>query len=113
MANFNLLIEEYRIVTEKQKLRRNSRDDYGLGPQFYFSCGKHVDGVWTSVYVKPHPQIEGKIKQECCDSRIGSLRLNRNLNGNVRLEYLDILMISSGVIDTDVTNIPEDIQSLI
>ena len=56
---FGDIFEDYRVLTEKDKVRQNTSDDYGLGDGWYFCTliwrqkGKHsCQGYHDCVYVK-------------------------------------------------------------
>lgn len=79
---FNELIAEYTTRSENQKVRRNSFDDYGLGPQFIFIGGTHLEDAqgkprWHVVYARLTPAALALLNPQMFAGRVESLEFHR------------------------------------
>ena len=52
------IIHNMVVVSERDKVRIQSRDDFDLGPGWVFAGGKMVDGEWFSCWA----QIEAPVR---------------------------------------------------
>ena len=75
------LFEDYKVLREKDKVRHNTADDYGLGGNWYFLGGRWVSGEWIVAYVKPREELLVSWKSHMCDGRIGSCSLVNRFDG--------------------------------
>jgi len=114
------MFEDYKILTDADKVRKNSRDDFGLGYGWYFVGGSYVPGktpttpVWTVVYAKPREEIREEVEPHMCEGRIGSSQLHFWPKDNTwRVVFGDSHMIAQHRWPEEVTEIPEDILDLL
>jgi len=62
------------VVTDADKVFKNTRNDYGLGPRFTFAGGRHINGVWTSCYLEMARAFENLVRPYMSEGRIGSVQ---------------------------------------
>lgn len=107
---FDELIAEYVIKTDKERVVKNTRDDFKLGPGWIFIGGFHrePEPIWCSVWARlkfdttpqtgfwPH-----------------SLQFFRARNSDVRVTATDQYMIGKRTLDESITDIPSELQPMI
>lgn len=113
VAKFGDLFTEYKVLNDSDKVRKNSRDDYGLGAGWYFMTGRHVDGDFTVVYVRPEIKHTNQWRNHMCEGNIGACELYQRPNDRPPvLVVSDRLMIASYKA-SQVTDIPDDVLALL
>ncbi len=110
-------VDQYRIMTDQDKVRHNTRDDYGLGPGWLYCAGAYRASatgspVWHTVWVKLTDQCRDSVTPHCIDG-IGSLSLSKTAD-RWSFRYQDKHMIASGIwcLEVDPDSLPEDIKNL-
>lgn len=115
---FTEVFSEYKILTEKDKVRRNTRDDYGLGDGWYFAGGAHASGgVWAVVWGLLRAEMRREIEDHCCDGSIGAVTVEpdrrEHRRGTFYLAYVDRRMIASGRYVDTLSEVPADVRRLL
>lgn len=114
---FDELVEEYRILGEHQKVRRNSANDFDLPTGWVFSTGGYrtVDGKrdWYSLWVKPRPEAVAPAEPSMIGGRVNHLDLAVSFDRTVcRRVAGDRHMIGQAV-GGPVTDLPADVLALL
>lgn len=73
------IFAEIRRLSERDKIAKNTFDDYGLGPHWYhlsiphilptsaigvLEPGGHINGIWHTTFVKLRPEVADAIKSK-------------------------------------------------
>jgi hypothetical protein len=111
-AKFGDLFEGYVVKRDGEQVRKNSRDDFGLGREYRFAGLRFAGGKCEYLYVKPSPRVTAEVEPSMCEGSIGSIRL-LGVKGKVRSLADDSLMIATVVVAEEVTDIPDDVREFV
>lgn len=89
-------------MRESDAVRKQSWEDYGLGPHYYFVSGAFLDvpfngrprTTWHSLYARLLPELEQAIQPHMCEGWIGGLHPVPGRDGVARLIANDRLHIA-------------------
>lgn len=86
------------IKSEKDKIAHNrpGGQDYGLGSNWTFIGGTHIDGIWHTLWGELTSELRDAITPHMCDGIIGHVAIHRwEVDGLLHLIARDKKMIAS------------------
>lgn len=60
-AKWTDVFDDSAVVMESDAVRKNTHDDYDLGPGWYFAGGRMIGGEWASLWMKLKPEIQDTV----------------------------------------------------
>lgn len=108
--SWNDLIDEYVILSDKDKVTRNTRNDFGLKDGFVFLTGSGPDNIGKSTWgwLKPEPLARINKIRKVTAMVIRQSREGRYYAYASTHEYPGRTWVSSNI-----TDIPEEVRKLI
>ena len=103
--NYKDCISNCKRLTESDKVRKNSSDDYGLGAGWYFHYGQWKNGKWVVWYIEPSEDILEIAKSHLL-SGIGSIQYipRHERNDCAAIVISDQYMIGQVIVDLNDIN---------
>ena len=98
------MISNAVVVTDEDRVRKNSRDDFNLGPGWVFAGGRNIDNAWrthaewTCVYVQLRDDFRNELRPHIFEM-VGSIEPVRWEDGSWHLFARSITSIGTVKID--------------
>lgn len=111
---FSEIFADHTILTERDRVARNTRNDYGLPNGWIFITGRHVNQVWVTCWGLPTDEIRRELVPQCSAGELGQIELRTNAEPEgVYAIFNSRNMITRRRLCDSVTQIPLPVLNLI
>lgn len=112
---FSEIFSDHTILTERDRVARNTRNDYGLPNGWIFITGHHVGQVWITAWGLPTPELRREIEPQCSAGELGQIELRPTTTTpeGIYAIYNSRNMITHRRLCDSVTEIPIPVLNLI
>jgi len=117
VLSFNDIFDEYKLLTESDKVYKNTSDDYKLGSGWVYVGGgydKNNAGKWTAIYAKVAEKAEEECYCHMCEGPVRYIGLLKQIDKDSYAAIAsDHTGISKYIMTRNLLDIPEEIKALI